>query len=283
MHAVVTPCNRQRPISGVGIGLRSPHISEILTTKPDIPWLEVLIDNFLVEGGLVPVQLEYICNSYPVTFHSVGLSLGSVDPVNMDYLGKIKKVMRTHNAAWLSEHACFTSIDGYYSHDLLPVPYTEESLYHMANRIKHVQDFLGEPILIENVSGYIQYVESSLSEVEFISELAHLADCYLLIDVNNIYVNHKNLGLDAIEYIKSLPYERIKEIHLAGFDKRDDYLLDAHNNPVSAPVWDLYKYLYQFISNDVPTLIEWDNDIPSLQRLMKEAKYAENLKEGNKK
>ena len=279
MNAVLPHVREQRSIAGVGIGLRSPHINELLTTTPDIPWLEILIDNFLVEGGLVPVQLEHICKQYPVTFHGVGLSLGSVDPVNLEYLGKIKRLMRDYSVAWLSEHACFTSVDGYYSHDLLPIPYTEESLMHMAKRVIQVQDFLGARILVENVSGYLQYSESMLSEVEFMSELADRADCYLLVDVNNIYVNHKNLGIDAIEYIKQLPHDRVKEIHLAGFDKRDGYLLDAHNNPVSEPVWELYQLLNQYTEN-VPSLIEWDNDIPSLQRLLQEARYAENLKSG---
>lgn len=262
------------PISGVGVGLRSPHINEILTDLPSIPWFELLADNHLVEGGFIPLQLEKICQHYPVTFHSVGLSLGSVDALNMTYLGKIKKLMRQYDVAWLSEHCCFTSVDGFHSHDLLPIPYSEESLSHMVKRISQVQDYLGEQILIENVSSYMKYAESTFDEVDFISEVAEQADCLLLIDVNNIYVNHINQGTDTEKYLSGLPYERIKEVHLAGFDDRGDYILDAHNNPVADPVWELYENLIKHIP-DVPTLIEWDNDIPSLQRLTEEAQKAE--------
>lgn len=261
-------------ISGVGVGLRSPHVNEILTDLPSVPWFELLADNHLVEGGLIPLQLEKICQHYPVTFHSVGLSLGSVDPLNLDYLGKLKQLMQQHEITWLSEHCCFTSFDGFHSHDLLPIPYSEESLSHMVKRITQVQDFLGEQILIENVSSYMKFAESTLDEVEFISEVAEQADCLLLIDVNNIYVNHINQGVNTEKYLERLPYEKIKEIHLAGFDDRGDYILDAHNNPVAEPVWQLYEKLIQHVP-DVPTLIEWDNDIPSLQRLIQEAQKAE--------
>ena len=263
-----------KPISATGIGLRSPHINQILTDLPDIPWFELLADNHLVEGGLIPLQLEKVCQHYPVTFHSVGLSLGSVDPLNMNYLAKLKKLMQQHEIAWLSEHCCFTSVDGFHSHDLLPMPYSEESLAHMVTRIVQVQDFLGEQILIENVSSYMKFAETTLDEAEFIYELAEQADCLLLIDVNNIYVNHINQGIDTNNYLSCLPYGRIKEVHLAGFDDRGDFILDAHNNPVAEPVWQLYEKLIQQIP-DVPTLIEWDNDIPSLQRLIDESKKAE--------
>ncbi len=263
-----------KPISGTGIGLRSPHVNEILTDLPEIPWFELLADNHLVEGGLIPLQLEKICQHYPVTFHSVGLSLGSVDPLDMNYLAKLKKIMKQYDIAWLSEHCCFTSVAGFHSHDLLPLPYSEESLSHMVNRISQVQDFLGEQILIENVSSYMKFAETTLDEADFISELAEQADCLLLIDVNNIYVNHINQGIDIDNYLTSLPAERIKEVHLAGFDDRGDFILDAHNNPVAEPVWKIYESLIQQIPH-VPTLIEWDNDIPSLQRILDEAQKAE--------
>ena len=192
----------------------------------------------------------------------------------MNYLAKLKKLMQQHEIVWLSEHCCFTSVDGFHSHDLLPMPYSEESLSHMVARISQVQDFLGEQILIENVSSYMKFAETTLDEAEFIYELAEQADCLLLIDVNNIYVNHINQGIDTNNYLSCLPYGRIKEVHLAGFDDRGDFILDAHNNPVAEPVWQLYEKLIQQIP-DVPTLIEWDNDIPSLQRLIDESKKAE--------
>ena len=261
-------------ISGTGIGLRSPHINEILSDLPSIPWLELLADNHMVEGGLISAQIDQISQHYPVTFHSVGLSLGSVDPLNMNYLSKLKKLMKQHEVAWLSEHCCFTSANGLHSHDLLPIPYSEESLQHMVHRIIQVQDFLGERILLENVSSYMSFVETTIPEVEFISAVAEQADCLLLIDVNNIYVNHINLGTELDDYLLKLPYARIKEVHLAGFDDRGGYILDTHNNPVVEPVWQLYEQLIQYIP-DVPTLIEWDNDIPALQTLLSEAKKAD--------
>lgn len=261
-------------ISGTGIGLRSPHVNEILTNLPKIPWFELLADNHLVDGGLIPMQLEKICQHYPITFHSVGLSLGSVDPLDFNYLGKLKKLMQQYEVAWLSEHCCFTSFDGFHSHDLLPIPYSEESLSHMVSRIIEVQDFLGEQILLENVSSYMRFAETTLDEVDFISEVAEQADCLLLIDVNNIYVNHVNHGIDTDQYLERLPVDKIKEIHLAGFDERENYILDAHNNPVAEPVWQLYEKLIKK-TPDVPTLIEWDNDIPSLQKLIEESKKAD--------
>lgn len=268
----------QRPISGTGIGLRSAHVNEILRTQPQIPWFELLADNHMAAGGLIPLQLEAICERYPVTFHSVGLSLGSVDPLDLEYLGKLKHLMREYSVAWLSEHLCFTSVGGFHSHDLLPIPYSAESLRHMVDRISQVQDFLGERILVENVSSYMKFSETEMDEVDFVREVALQADCDLLIDVNNIYVNHLNLGIDPVAYIQQLPYERIKEIHLAGYQQKEGFVLDAHNNPVSDPVWDLYRQLIQQVP-DVPTLIEWDNDIPSLSRLLQEAEKANAVRE----
>lgn len=266
----------QRPISGVGIGLRSPHINEVLTTRPEVPWFELLADNHMAQGGVIPRQLDAICQHYPVTFHSVGLSLGSIDSLDMSYLGKLKQLMNQYQVAWLSEHLCFTSVDGLHSHDLLPIPYSEESLKHMVRRISQVQDYLGEQILVENVSSYMRFKETTIPEVEFISAVAEQADCSLLIDINNIYVNHINLGIDTDDYIKRLPYQRIKEIHLAGYEDKGDFLLDAHNNPVSDPVWELYQQLMHY-TPDTPTLVEWDNDIPPLQVLLQEAQRAESI------
>jgi len=261
------------PIAGVGLGLRSSHINEVLSDLPTIPWFELLADNHMVEGGLIAAQLQKIAGHYPTTFHSVGLSLASVDPLDLNYLAKLKKLMRQHGVKWLSEHCCFTSVAGFHSHDLLPIPYTEESLQHIARRISQVQDFLGEQILLENVSSYVNFAQTTISEVDFIATVAEQSDCLLLIDVNNVYVNHINLGTDIDDYLAKLPYERIKEVHLAGFEEREGFVLDAHNNPVAEPVWELYKQLIQIIP-DVPTLIEWDNDIPSLQTLMAEAEKA---------
>ncbi|MCK5830508.1 MAG: DUF692 domain-containing protein [Methylococcales bacterium] len=263
-----------RPISGAGIGLRSPHINDILTSLPDISWLELLADNHFAEGGVVTAQLDAIAEYYPLTLHCVGLSLASLEPLDKVYCQRIKALAKRVNAKWISEHLCFTSSMGLHSHDLLPIPYNQESLNHCANRILQIQDLLGERLLIENVSSYMTFNNSDRVEIDFIVELAEKADCYLLADVNNIYVNHVNQGLDADYYIDNLPIERVKEIHLAGYQQQQNYLLDAHNNPVSEPVWALYQRLVKRKA-DIPTLIEWDNDIPSLQTLLNEARKAE--------
>ena len=265
-----------RPITGVGVGLRSQHISGVLSDLPEVLWFELLADNHMAVGGLIPAQLEAICHHYPVTFHSVGLSLGSTDPLDLEYLGKLRALMQTHNVAWLSEHLCFTSLGGRHSHDLLPIPYTVESLKHMVGRIQQVQDFVGERILVENVSSYMEFSETTISEADFVCEVAECADCWLLIDVNNIYVNMVNQGINAESYIDQLPVDRIREIHLAGYEDHGDYLLDAHNNPVSQEVWSLYSRLIHRAPN-TPTLIEWDNDIPSFDRLCQEAQYAQEI------
>jgi len=266
----------ERPISGVGIGLRSQHIHEILTDLPAIPWLELLADNHLADGGLDVAQLQSIAEHYPLTLHCVGMSLASVDPLNKAYCLRIKQLAQQVNAAWVSEHLCFTSAMGFQSHDLLPIPYNEVTLKHCVNRVMQIQDLLGERLLIENVSSYMAFNNTDMSEIDFIVELAQQADCFLLVDVNNIYVNQVNQGLDAERYIDQLPLDRIKEIHLAGFQQQENFLLDAHNNPVSEPVWRLYQRLIKRKA-DIPTLIEWDNDIPPLQTLLNEAKKADRI------
>lgn len=263
-----------RSIAGVGIGLRSRHVNEIIATLPSIPWLELLADNHLTEGGLVLAQLDAIAEHYPLTLHCVGMSLASVDPLDKVYCQRIKALAKRVDAAWISEHLCFTSAMNIHSHDLLPIPYNQESLNHCAERILQIQDLLGEPLLIENVSSYMAFKNSEMTELDFIIELAKITECYLLVDVNNIYVNQVNQGLDGESYIDLLPVDRIKEIHLAGYQQYESYLLDAHNNPVSEPVWILYQRLMQRKS-DIPTLIEWDNDIPPLQTLLNEAEKAE--------
>ena len=269
-----------RPIAGAGIGLRSQHINEILTTLPDIPWLELLADNHLAEGGLDMAQLEAIAEHYPLTLHCVGMSLASTDPLDTDYCQRIKSLSKRVDAAWVSEHLCFTSAMGVYSHDLLPIPYNQSSLKHCVDRVLQIQDLLGERILIENVSSYMTFKQSEMTEIDFIATLLEQADCYLLADVNNIYVNHLNQGLDAEHYIDHLPLARIKEIHLAGYQQQENYVLDAHNNPVSEPVWQLYQRLIQRKA-DIPTLIEWDNDIPALNILLNEREKAENIMHGS--
>ncbi len=262
-----------RSIAGVGIGLRTPHIPEILDTTPAIPWFELLADNWLVSGGLNLDYLQAVSERYPVTLHGVGLSLGGIDPLDLDYLAKIKRLKAQCGAAWYSEHLCFSHFRRHHYHDLCPLPFTDEAVQHFIERIRRVQDFLGEQILIENVSSYLSYRESVFGEGEFLARIAEGADCLLLIDLNNLYVNQINHGQDAREIIDCLPRQRIREIHLAGYQEKDGFLLDAHNHPVAEPVWALYDYALQRWGQ-VATLIEWDHDLPPWSVLMAEQREA---------
>ncbi len=265
-----------KEIAGVGLGLRSQHIDEVLLTQPAVPWFELLTDNHMAPGGLIPVQLEAIRSNYPITFHCVGMSLGGTDPVDVEYLRGIKTLIERYQPSLVSDHLCFSQHGQHNYHDLLPLPYNEETLHHFKKRITQIQDILETRILVENVSSYLTYRASTLSEAEFISELLSLTDCDLLLDINNIYVNAVNHGFSASEYLSKIPMQRVREIHLAGYEDRDSYLLDAHNNRVSPPVWELYE---EVISEypDIPTLIEWDNDIPSFTVLREEADAASAL------
>jgi len=268
--------SKVRPISGVGIGLRSQHVHEILTTLPNIDWLELLADNHLADGGQSVDQLDAIAKHYPLTLHCVGMSLASVESLDLAYCQRIKQLAKRINASWISEHLCFSAALGVYSHDLLPIPYNQETLAHCVQRVLHIQEILGERLLVENVSSYMTFQNSDMSEIEFIRALAEQADCDLLIDVNNIYVNHLNHGLDGEAYIDLLPIDRVQEVHLAGYQQQENFVLDAHNNPVSEPVWALYQRLIERQPN-LPTLIEWDNDIPPLQTLLDEVQKARQI------
>ncbi len=269
--AQTLPVNRS--ISGVGIGLRAVHMREILTEPPTVPWLELLADNHLAAGGLDCAMLDEVAGQYPLTLHCVGMSLGGSDPLDTGYLGKIAALAQRVNAHWVSDHLCFTSAQGRYTHDLIPLPYTQQCLQHYADRISQVQDFFGQQILVENVSAYLHYTASVIDERDFFFEVAERADCALLVDVNNIYVNQVNHGIDGEKFIDELPLARVGEVHLAGFQEKEDFLLDAHNNPVAPAVWQLYQRLMQRAPN-VPTLIEWDNDIPPLATLLAEVDKA---------
>lgn len=265
-------------IAGVGLGLRGPHVAEIMRDHPPIPWFELLADNWLAPGGVVAAELRNIREVYPLTMHCVGMSLGGTDPLNWDYLAQIRDLAARCEPAWISDHLSFSSVGGRNYHDLLPLPYTEQALQHVAERIDRVQNYLRRRILVENVSAYLDFDESQVSEAQFVAELAETADCYLLLDINNIHVNAVNLGVDPRDYIHRMPAERVREIHLAGFETRQGYLLDAHNNTVAEPVWELYSdWLTR--SPATPTLIEWDKDIPAFDVLCNEAAKASALRD----
>lgn len=264
------------PVTGAGIGLRSRHYREIIDTRPAVPWFEALSENYFGAGGLPIYHLERVREHYPVTLHGVGMSLGSADPLNFDYLARLRKLAERIEPAHVSDHLAWISIDGRHVHDLLPLPYTEEALTHFADRVCRVQDYLGRRLLIENPSSYMCFENVDMAEWEFLRELVDRADCDLLFDVNNVYVSGRNHGFDPVEYLHALPAGRVREIHLAGYEEQDNYLFDTHGYRVHPPVWALYEETIRHLG-PVPTLIEWDNDIPELEILVDEANKAQKV------
>jgi uncharacterized protein (UPF0276 family) len=280
---VTPPVARPGPIPAVaGIGLRAQHHLDILELRPPVGWLEAHSENYFALGGSQPRMLERIRVEYPLSLHGVGLSLGSVDPLDRRHLENLKRIVERFEPALVSEHLSWGSVSGRYFNDLLPLPYTVEALDHMVARVTQVQDYLGCQILIENVSSYLEFTCSSMSEPEFLSTLSARSGCGLLLDVNNIYVSAHNHGFDAREYIARLPPSAIREIHLAGHNRNKygnrDILIDTHGTHVCPEVWALYAIAIQRFG-DVPTLIEWDTDIPALPVLVEEAHKADSIRE----
>ncbi len=266
---------------GVGIGLRNVHYSHVLSQHPDVPWFEVISENFMgIRGGSGgrPFEiLEQVRKDYPVMLHGVSLNIGSCDPLRKDYLLRLKELATRTQPVFVSDHLCWTGVGGENLHDLLPLPYNEETLQHVVSRVQQVQDLLGRRILLENVSSYVTYKHSDMAEWEFLSELARHADCGLLVDVNNIYVSATNHGFDPKAFVQGLPRERVFQMHLGGYSDADGFFIDTHDHPVSNPVWDLYKEAVQRFG-DVPTLIEWDDKIPSFETLQAEAAKAKDIR-----
>jgi len=262
-------------LNGAGIGLRSQHYQTILKNKPDVPWFEVLTDNYMGAGGLPLYHLEQVRNNYPISFHGVGLSLGSADPINMKYLSKLKQLIKRYQPVHVSDHLAWVSIHNHYTHELLPFPYNHEALEIVSDKINHVQDFLGQALIVENPSTYLGFNNSEMAEWNFIQEVVNRTGCELLIDINNIYVSASNHGFNPVEYISSIPKQRVKEIHLAGYEDRQTYLYDTHGYSIHDVVWDLYEVALSYF-DATPTLIEWDNDIPGFDILLNEANKAQN-------
>lgn len=264
----------------VGVGLRTPHLSQALSASNTIPWFELLADNWFAEGGLDKRYLHEICSRYPVAFHGVNLSLGSLDPLDLEYLKKVKGLLKENNAMWYSEHCSFSAFQGRHSADLLPMPYTEEAVMHISQRIRQTQDYLEQAILLENISCYVTCEDSELSEGEFLNAVLAESGCYLLLDINNVYVNSVNQQYDAQGLIDRLPLDRIKQIHLGGYTKKEaankPYLLDTHGAKITDPVWDLY-YKFMAKGKAVPTIVEWDNDIPEWETMLVEQGRAESI------
>jgi uncharacterized protein (UPF0276 family) len=258
---------------GHGIGLRTVHYGAVLDERPPVDWFEIISENFMVDGGNPRRVLRQVREHYPVVMHGVSMSLGSVDPLDEDYLTRLAQLAREIEPAWISDHLCWSSFGGHRAHDLWPLPFTEEALAHLTARISAVQERLGRRILVENVSSYVEYAHSTMREEEFLAALAERADCGLLLDVNNIYVSGRNHGFDAHAFIAAIPVERVGQIHLAGHSDHGTHLLDTHDHPVCDEVWQLYREAIARFGK-VATLIEWDDHIPELPRLVEESQRA---------
>jgi uncharacterized protein (UPF0276 family) len=261
------------PHLGHGIGLRPPHYAEVVATAPAVDWFEVISENFMVEGGNPRRVLRAVRERYPVVLHGVSLSLGSVDPLDERYLDRLAALAAEVQPAWISDHLCWSSFGGHTGHDLWPLPFTEEALGHLVPRVRRVQERLGRRILVENVSSYVQFASSTLSEWEFLAELARRADCGLLLDVNNVYVSAHNHGFSADDFLRGIPPERVGQMHLAGHSDAGTHLLDTHDHPVCDPVWDLYRRAVERFGA-VSTLIERDDHIPPLAEVVAESHQA---------
>ena len=264
------------PNLGFGLGLRVDHYQTVLDTRPAVDWFEVITENYLVPGGKPLHFLRRIREHYPMVMHGVSLSIGSTDPLNMEYLRQVKQLASELQPAWLSDHLCWTHMGGTNTHDLMPLPYTEEALAHVVERVQRVQDYLGRRLLLENVSSYVTYTDSKLTEWEFLAEIARRADCLMLLDINNIYVSAYNHGFDPLDYLNAIPSERVQQFHLAGHSNLGDYIIDTHDHPVIDSVWQLYRRaLARF--GDVSTMIERDDHIPPFDELYAEMQTARRI------
>jgi uncharacterized protein len=267
-----------RPWYGYGLGLRTEHFDAVLEESPRVDWFEIISENFMVAGGKPRHYLDAIRARYPLAMHGVSLSIGSTDPFDMDYLRDLRQLARHVEPIWISDHLCWTGNGGVNSHDLLPLPYTEEAIAHVVSRISEVQDFLGREILIENVSTYVSFSNAEMEEPAFLGEISRRSGCRILLDVNNIYVSSRNHGFDADTYVESLPAEKIWQIHLAGHSDYGDYVIDTHDHPVREEVWSLYERTLRQVGQ-VTTMIERDDHIPPLSELVTELDRARQIGE----
>ncbi len=266
------PANRFNNLTdyGVGIGLRIPHYQHIFEQKPVVGWFEIISENYMVDGGRPLQVLDQILDQYRVVQHGVSMYFGSAEPLNREHLRRLKQLVRRTKTPWLSDHLCWGSVDGRYTHDLLPMPYTFDAARLTAEKIRQVQDFVEVPVAVENVSSYAEFHVSEMTEWEFLNEVVERADCGVLLDVNNIYVSSRNHGFDPLEYVNSVPADRVAQIHIAGHSKFEKYTLDTHDHPVVEPVWELYSRAIERCG-PTATLLEWDDNIPSFEEVHREA------------
>ncbi|MDI3282076.1 DUF692 domain-containing protein [Polyangium sp. 15x6] len=266
------------PDLGIGVGLRLPHYEEIFETRPKVDWFEIISENFLVPGGVPLANLDRALAHYPVIQHGVTLSIGGTTPLDFEFLRDLRTLLRRTKSPWVSDHLCWTGTATLNTHDLLPLPYTAEVIRHVAARARIVQDTLEVPLVLENVSSYLTYTSSDMTEWDFLTAVVEEANCGILLDVNNIYVSSENHGFDPRAYVDAVPAERVVQIHLAGHTNYGDYIIDTHSGPVIDPVWDLYRQAIRRVG-PVSTLIEWDEDIPPLATLLAEAERARVVRE----
>jgi uncharacterized protein (UPF0276 family) len=270
-----SPDPRHPPL-GYGLGLRVEHYEEIFAGAPRVDWFEALSENYLVDGGRPLQNLARVRERWPVVLHGVSLSIGSVDPLDRTYLRRLRRLADAVQPAWVSDHLCWTGVDGTNLHDLMPLPYTEEALGHVVERVRQVQDFLGRRILLENVSSYVAFHASQLSESQFLAEIARRADCLILLDVNNVHVSSHNHGFDARAWLEEIPVERVQQFHLAGHEHDGALIVDTHDAAIVDPVWDLYAHAVRRFG-PVSTMIERDDRIPPLAELVAELDRAREI------
>jgi uncharacterized protein len=261
------------PYLGFGVGLRSCHFAHVLARRPPVDFFEIISESFLRRGGFARHVLAEVSGSYPVVMHGVSLSIGSTDPLDSDYLRRLRELADDCGARWISDHVCWTGVLGLNTHDLLPLPLTEEALRHVVGRIRIVQDFLERPLVLENPSTYLGFTDSVMPEWEFLARMAADAECGLLLDVTNVYVSARNHGFDPLEYLHAIPPERVVQTHLAGHTDHGAYVMDTHDQPVSDEVWQLYR-LASALFPDSSTLLEWDENLPSFDDLLAEVEKA---------
>ncbi len=258
------------PDLGIGVGLRTVHYGHVLAEQPPVDWFEIISENFMDSRGRPAWILDQVAERYPVVMHGVSLSIGSTDPLDREYLKKLKALAARIRAPWISDHLCWTGVAGRNMHDLLPLPYTEECLRHVVRRVREVQDFLERPLALENPSSYVEFRSSSMPEWEFLARLSEDADCALLLDANNIFVSSFNHGFDPQVYVDAIPHERVVQYHLAGHTNHGTHIIDTHNGRVIDEVWRVFERSLEH-SGGRSTLLEWDADIPSFEEVHAEA------------
>jgi uncharacterized protein (UPF0276 family) len=258
---------------GHGIGLRTTHFARFMADRPPVDWVEAVTENFMAPGGRPMAVLEKVRAEVPVVLHGVSLAIGSVDPIPERYLAGLVAIVQRIEPALVSDHLCWGTHRGQYVHDLLPLPYTEESLAHVTSRVQQVQERIGRQLLLENPSSYVAFKDSTMTEWEFLAELSGRSGCGILLDVNNVYVSARNFGFDPLEYLRGIPVDPVGYFHLAGHSDKGKYLLDSHDHAVPAAVWDLYREALRRFGR-VPSLVEWDDAIPPLGQVVAESRRA---------